>query len=657
MVALPASTLMEISLRIESRSADASPQRLSFVAPLIAQEIRAVRGSYTLHTVPPREGQIDGTFGGASFLTAGNFAGTFTETTPSGCLAQRNYSGPVTAAGINLLGGRMLQQCPETPFNELGAIAISVAEGTGTPDPDPNPNPDPDPDPDPSQRLRLTISLDGSGLGTVTSQPAGINCGTTCSATYDQGTVVALIATSDPGSTFSGWSGAPDCTDGEVTMTAARRCTATFDTSSAPTRRLTVGRAGTGSGTVTSNPGGINCGGDCSQDYAEGTTVALNTSTTAGSTFTGWSGDPDCSDGQVTMNGVRNCTATFNLSEVTTHTLTMTLAGSGGGTATSSPIGIDCGGDCMEDFQEGSIVSLIADPDAGSTFAGWSGAGCASGTVTMNAPRVCTATFNLIPPGELAVTVTGTGFGTVTSSPKGITCDKDSDPDDCSEEYSVGTIVTLTADPGDNSTFGGWTGDDDCTDGSVTMDAAHGCTATFTQITHTLTVVPAGSGVGFVTDNFSGINCGGDCTGDYPQGTVVTLTATPAAGSRFGGWSGDCTGMASTTNVTMNAAKSSCIATFTQQFTLTAEQVGSSVGNITSDLGAIDCGSDCSELYDDGTPVTLTAPAAAMGWTFDGWSNGCSGAALVTNVTVDAAKTCTATYTLDPVAQFTLTVE
>ena len=138
MVELPASTLMDLSLRIEGRRAEASPPRLTFVAPLIAQEIRTVRGSYTLHTVPPREGQIDGTFGGASFLTAGNFDGTFTEMTPSGCLAQRNYSGAVTAAGINLLGGRILQQCPETPFNGLDTVAISV-ESTGTPDPDPDP--------------------------------------------------------------------------------------------------------------------------------------------------------------------------------------------------------------------------------------------------------------------------------------------------------------------------------------------------------------------------------------------------------------------------------------------------------------------------------------------------------------------------------------
>ena len=109
----------------------------------------------------------------------------------------------------------------------------------------------------------------------------------------------------------------------------------------------------------------------------------------------------------------------------------------------------------------------------------------------MNGARNCTAAFDAIPPNTLAVTLSGTGSGTVTSSPPGINCGVD-----CSESYSFGTVVTLTTTADMNSTFGGWTGDPDCTDGSVTMDAAHGCTATFTQITHTLTAMTAGSGMG-----------------------------------------------------------------------------------------------------------------------------------------------------------------
>ncbi len=74
----------------------------------------------------------------------------------------------------------------------------------------------------------LTVTKAGTGSGTVTSDPAGIDCGETCSAEFADGTVVSLVATAGAGSRFSGWSGDPDCSDGQVTIDAARTCTATF---------------------------------------------------------------------------------------------------------------------------------------------------------------------------------------------------------------------------------------------------------------------------------------------------------------------------------------------------------------------------------------------------------------------------------------------
>ncbi len=74
----------------------------------------------------------------------------------------------------------------------------------------------------------LTVTKSGTGTGTVTSNPAGINCGSICSAAYDGNTSVTLTAIPATGSVFVGWSGDADCSDGSVTMNANKTCTATF---------------------------------------------------------------------------------------------------------------------------------------------------------------------------------------------------------------------------------------------------------------------------------------------------------------------------------------------------------------------------------------------------------------------------------------------
>jgi hypothetical protein len=73
--------------------------------------------------------------------------------------------------------------------------------------------------------------------------------------------------------------------------------------------------------------------------------------------------------------------------------------------------------------------------------------------------------------------------------------------------------------------------------------------------THTLSVTRTGSGSGAVTSTPAGIDCGGRCSASYAANTVVTLAATPAAGSTFAGWTGACSGTGPCT-VTMDASRS-----------------------------------------------------------------------------------------------------
>ena len=250
---------------------------------------------------------------------------------------------------------------------------------------------------DDPQVFRLTVSTTGDGQGTVTSTPAGITCGNDCDATYAAGTVVNLTATPNGGSTFGGWSGHGDCSNGRVTMSGARRCTATFMLqTTASTFTLAVVKAGDGEGTVTSSPPGIACGNDCEEAYNAGTVVSLIAAPVTGSTFAGWSGNSDCENAIVTMSVDRNCTATFNLaSSSTSFTLTVSTSGASPGTVTSNDGGISCPGDCMQDYGAGIVVTLTATPDGpfGSSVS-WTGA-CAGTnpvtTVTMSADKSCTA--------------------------------------------------------------------------------------------------------------------------------------------------------------------------------------------------------------------------------------------------------------------------
>jgi hypothetical protein len=115
----------------------------------------------------------------------------------------------------------------------------------------------------------VTAQLSGAGSGNLTSNPAGLSCGsqgTTCSANFASGKSVVVTPAADANSRFVGWSGA--CIGSaacDLTMTADRQIVAAFDLN--PSLSVTLSGNTSGTGTVTSTPPGINCqfpqGGAC----------------------------------------------------------------------------------------------------------------------------------------------------------------------------------------------------------------------------------------------------------------------------------------------------------------------------------------------------------------------------------------------------------
>ncbi|MBN2503293.1 MAG: fibronectin type III domain-containing protein, partial [Anaerolineales bacterium] len=162
--------------------------------------------------------------------------------------------------------------------------------------------------------------------------------------------------------------------------------------------------------------------------------------------------------------------------------------------------------------------------------------------------------------------------------------------------------------------------------------ASYGTTPALAQVDqYTLTTNVNGSG-SITLDPAGGL---------YDDGTIVTVTAVPAVGWVFTGWSDDLTGTTNPETITMDADKT-VTATFVEEFDLTTAVVGN--GSITLD--------PTGGTYADGTVVSVEA-VPDTDWQFTGWSDDLTGTTNPDTITMDADKTVTATFEIQ---QYTLTV-
>ncbi len=219
-------------------------------------------------------------------------------------------------------------------------------------------------------------------------------------------------------------------------------------------------------------------------------------------------------------------------------TLNVTTTGAGAGSVTTSPPG--------PTFRFGEDVLLTASPNAGSVFGNWSGG--LAGTdnpawIELFENKTVSAVFNKHTQTTYKVSVTANGSGTVTKSPP-------------KENYSHGEKVTLTAQPEPGHYFANWSGSVTGSTNPVTITVDRNMTivGNFASTPlFTLDVTVEGEGqVTWSPDKTT-----------FSDGETVTLTATPAGGSQFVGWSGDALDLTNPLTLIMDGNKS-IIATFTE---------------------------------------------------------------------------------------------
>jgi hypothetical protein len=247
------------------------------------------------------------------------------------------------------------------------------------------------------------LSLVTVGNGQATTSPIGhsIPCETGKCFQFAANSEVTLTSQASYNFHFEKWSGDPDCQDGQVKMDTDKICVATFG-DTLPVKLVLIYNQSQGQIALT--PAGENCGENC-QRYKPDTLVTLTAQPQAGFQLASWGSD--CSNQTQTTLGIIldrdfRCEVTFmpatNPPPIDptqpSYSLTVNSMGSGLGTITSLPGGINCGLNCTGHYPVNTTVTLQAEPAPNSIFVGWSES-CPQGQVYLNADKTCLATFEV----------------------------------------------------------------------------------------------------------------------------------------------------------------------------------------------------------------------------------------------------------------------
>lgn len=357
----------------------------------------------------------------------------------------------------------------------------------------------------------------------------------TCVRHVASGTVVTLEARAAPNAELVGFSG--DCSElftgtAEVTMDGDKTCTVSFFSEDDVTYPMRVHVSG--NGRVTSSPSGINCtessaidSGECEGRYAFGTVITLQADAEGNSTFVGWTHACSGEVAPVVSRELQYGMACGALFETI-----MDLGVVGDGTVAGD--GVSCSGNC-EVSMEGPL-ELTASPAQGHRFVSWS-EDCAASADDVTAPVIvadasdaqCVATFERIPP-TLTVTVEGAGAGSVSGVDGAIACATGNTGTCVAEVVHEPAIIAAHAS-------GQWT----CSLFFYGTGTGCNCGCGKPDPDCASSGVDSCQSFGDCEEPFIAEDRNHLCTVEEGGGTAtVTLTATPAEGSLFAGWSGAC---------------------------------------------------------------------------------------------------------------------
>ena len=291
-------------------------------------------------------------------------------------------------------------------------------------------------------------------------------------------------------------------------------------------------------------------------------------------------------------------------------------------------------------FEEGQTATITASPSSDYLFQSWSGAtGSTNSTsVVMNSDKTVTANFVKK---KFALTISIEGEGTVTE--KVIKAGAAHDTD-----YTIGSVIELTANPSDEWLFVEWKGDVTGTENPVeiTVDKAKAVTAVFVKKQYPLTIEVEGEGT--VAEKV--IKAG--AATDYNSGTVVELTATGKTGWEFKEWTGDLESTENPAEITIDASKTVKAVFIKKQFAVNITIEGEGGGIVEREvLSGLDDGVDSK--YEYGTELKLTAKPSAE-WEFSSWKEDLEGTENPQTITIDTIKAVTAVFVKK---QYPLTVE